>query len=61
MDVEIVRKTKRDTLTERYSFPVKNEMKEKLDRLKYIHKIDINEMFRVYADRIIVAAEEKTA
>jgi hypothetical protein len=58
MDI-VYKKKSSGPKTNRYAFPTSTDMKEKLDRLKAENKVDVNEMLRLHAEKIIEEFEPK--
>lgn len=60
MDVILKKKKKRDeALTNRCAFPSTDKMKTKIDEIKATTAIDVNEMLREYAQKIIDQADKE--
>lgn len=54
---EILKKKTNGMIKNRYSFPTTDEMKKRLDELKRDQNIDVNEMLRRYAKKMIFSID----
>ncbi len=59
--MEIVKKKLRNGKTNRYSFPATDDMKAKLDELKFVNKVDVNEMLRQFSEKLIDSVSKESA
>lgn len=57
----VIKKKSKSAIKNRYSFPTTDEMKLKLDELKIQKGIDVNEMLRQYAEKMIEHSEKQPA